>query len=97
MARLSSFNAATLTGSGSGTFEHGTDALDFTFTSSAAALGQPLSLVYTITGGSGVFAGYTGAGSSTASPPSKRHRRAQGKVAPACFMRAASAVSRRAT
>ena len=60
-----SFNAATLTGSGSGAFEHGADALDFTFTSTAAALGDPLSLSYTITGGSGAFASYTGSGSST--------------------------------
>lgn len=51
-------------GSMSGTFARGADSLAFTGTQSTALLGQPIALVYTITGGTGTFAGYTGSGSS---------------------------------
>jgi len=58
------FNLATLTGSGSGTFAHGADSLTATFTSTTPGLGAPLFLTYTVTGGTGAFAGMSGTGSS---------------------------------
>ena len=58
------FNVATLTGSGSGTFAHGADTLTATFTSTTPALGAPLFLSYTVTGGTGAGAGMSGTGSS---------------------------------
>lgn len=60
-----SFNAATLTGQGSGSFLRGQgDSLPFTFTSTSTALGAPLFLTYTFSGGTGAYAGLAGTGSS---------------------------------
>ena len=61
---LFSFNLATLSGSGSGVFAHGGDSLKFNMSSTTPSLGAPLDLVYTITGGTGAFAGFIGSGSS---------------------------------
>lgn len=52
-------------GTGSGTFSLGADSLAFTFTShSDNVAAMPLALAYTVTGGTGAYAGYTGSGSS---------------------------------
>lgn len=59
-----SFNAATLIGQRCGTFAKGLDSLAFTFTSTSTALGAPLFLAYSITGGTGAYAGLAGNGSS---------------------------------
>ena len=61
---LFQFNAATLSGSGAGTFAKGVDSLAFTITSTTASLGAPLALSYVINGGSGSFAGVSGTGGS---------------------------------
>ena len=58
------FDASTLTGAGSGTFAHGADSITATFTSTTPQLGAPLFLTYTVTGGTGAFAGMVGTGSS---------------------------------
>ena len=64
LAATFEFNVATLTGSGSGTFAHGADSITAAFTSTTAALGAPLFLTYTVTGGTGAFAGMAGTGTS---------------------------------
>jgi hypothetical protein len=59
----------TLTGGFSGTmagsFSRGADSLSFTGTQATSLLGQPIALNYTITGGTGAYAGYVGSGTST--------------------------------
>ena|SRR5947209_8515862 len=64
LASTFDFNVATLTGSGSATFAHGSDSLTATITSTTPALGAPLFLTYTVTGGTGAYAGLSGTGSS---------------------------------
>lgn len=64
LGSLFSFNAATLTGQGSGSLAKGADSLTFTFTSTTPALGAPLSLTYAFTGGTGAYAGLVGTGAS---------------------------------
>lgn len=56
------FNVATLTGGGSFTLSDGIDSLSGTFTSSRASSTAPTDLFYTVTGGSGRFAGFVGTG-----------------------------------
>ncbi len=65
-----SFGGALTPGGGyagtmNGRFLRGADSLLFTGTQSTPVLGEPIALVYTITGGTGAFAGWTGTGSST--------------------------------
>lgn len=64
LGSLFSFDTLTLTGQGSGCLAKGSDSLAFTFTSTASALGAPLSLTYAITGGTGAYAGLVGSGTS---------------------------------
>src|SRR4029450_1198275 len=64
LAAAFEFNVATLTGSGSGTFAHGADSITAAFTSTTPSLGAPLFLTYTVTGGTGAFAGMVGTGTS---------------------------------
>lgn len=51
-------------GTMAGTFTRGADSLSFFGTQLTPLLGQSIALVYTITGGTGAYAGYTGSGSS---------------------------------
>lgn len=57
------------TNQGSGTFRFfdsaGPSSLFGTFTSTTSALGAPFALTYTVTGGSGIYAGFVGTGAST--------------------------------
>jgi hypothetical protein len=61
--------AVTMSGGWSGTmsgkFIRGGDSLVFTGTQAADVLGEPITLSYTVTGGTGAYAGYTGGGGST--------------------------------
>lgn len=52
------------TGSMSGRFQRGGDSLSFTGSQYAPFLGAPIELAYTITGGTGAYAGYIGSGVS---------------------------------
>jgi hypothetical protein len=52
-------------GSMSGSFVRGADSLSFTGSQFTALLGQPIALSYTVTGGTGAFAGLVGSGSSS--------------------------------
>jgi hypothetical protein len=52
-------------GTMSGSFARGADRLFFTGTQSTSQLGLPIGLGYSITGGSGAYAGYVGSGFST--------------------------------
>jgi hypothetical protein len=47
-----------------GEFRRGADSLQFTGTQAAALLGEPIALSYTVTGGSGAYAGLVGSGIS---------------------------------
>lgn len=51
-------------GTMSGSFQRGADSLLFTGTQSSMQLGQPIALSYSITGGTGAYAGYEGFGTS---------------------------------
>jgi hypothetical protein len=59
------FNVATLAGSGAGMLAKGADSLSLSFASTTASLGAPLALTYTVTGGTGIYSGLFGGGSST--------------------------------
>lgn len=52
-------------GTMTGSFVRGADSLLFSGTQSAPLLGQLITLTYTVTGGSGVYAGLVGSGSSS--------------------------------
>ena len=60
--KLFFFNTATLIGGGSFNFSNGVSSFGGTFTSARANGTAPTSLVYTVTGGTGAYAGYTGVG-----------------------------------
>lgn len=53
------------TGTMSGRFLRGGDSISFTGTQSSAGLEEPIALQYTVTGGTGLYAGYLGSGSSS--------------------------------
>ena len=59
------FNVVSLVGSGTFTLSNGSDSLSGTFTSSKANAAAPTDLFYSVLGGTGTFAGYTGSGTSS--------------------------------
>ena len=63
--KLFNFNTATLMGGGTWTFSNGISSLTGSFTSSRVSSTSPLDLLYTVTGGSGIYAGYIGTGTAT--------------------------------
>jgi hypothetical protein len=65
--KVFSFNVATLVGGGNWTLSNGSSSLTGMFTSSRADSTSPTALLYTVTGGTGSFAGYTGSGVATGS------------------------------
>lgn len=60
--KLFSFNLPSLTGGGSFNFTNGSSSFGGTFTSARASTTAPTTLQYTVTGGTGIYAGYAGIG-----------------------------------
>jgi hypothetical protein len=60
--KLFFFNTATLTGGGSFTFSNASSSFSGTFVSTRASTTSPTTLVYTVTGGTGAYAGFVGDG-----------------------------------
>ncbi len=60
--KLFSFNLPTLTGGGTFNFTHGSSGFGGTFISARASTTSPTTLQYTVSGGTGIYAGYAGIG-----------------------------------
>jgi len=60
--KLFTFNLPSLTGGGTFNFTNGSSSFGGTFTSARANTTAPTTLQYTVTGGTGIYAGYAGIG-----------------------------------